>query len=247
MWGNLREFFERYHLEQYDKFLGKGHLSLYRNNIEMKYLFQLESDTISYKRVFSNEASCYFDETSMVELSKLAGKKLFDKCIYVGINLFYHDFRHSAAHEDKPKNYRRQLFCWEDGRIFQVFDNHGVVQRTEWLYLHFQKRKMEKPKSDVLSSDRFLISNHGFLPYQGEITKEMMMQYNPLGSYRENLNRREVVYCGKCNLFGRDFIRYVILRTKSVICNSRIWMRLFRNMWIKTKIRKEQRNQSRGI
>lgn len=243
VWGNLQEFFERNGLEQYDKFLDRGHLSLYRNDSDMKYLFMRETDTISYKNVFANEASCFFDESPMVALCKLAGKRVFDRCIYADINLFYHDFRH-AAHHDRPKNYRRQLFCWEDGRIFQVFDDHGALHRIEWLYLHFQKRKLEKPEQSVLSSDRFFITNHGFIPFRGEVTKEMIDQYNPLGSYRENLNRRETVYCGKCNLRGQDFVQYLVLRTKSVICNSTIWTLLFRKLWIKAKIRNNKTNQN---
>ena len=41
IFGDLRGFFDRYHLEQYDKFLPLGHLSLFRNTRECNERFRL--------------------------------------------------------------------------------------------------------------------------------------------------------------------------------------------------------------
>ena len=231
VWGDLSHFFEEYHLEQYDKFLDRGHLSLYRNLPDMNRLFMCETETSSYKNVFSTNQSCFFDECSMVEIAKNQNKRVFEKCIYADMNLFYKHFCH-AAHRDRPKNHRMQVFAWEDGHIFQYHVKNGVVCKKEWIYLHFQKRNMPILERALLHEHRFALTSNGFASLPESVSASDIRRLNPHGTWAENLNRREYVYCKKDNLHGREFRQYLVLRTKSVICNSRIWQRFCKTVWI---------------
>ena len=238
VWGDLRKFFNLYHFEEYDKFLDRGHLTLYRNTFENNRLFQNETDCVSYKNVFSVDKSCFFDETDIGEIFFSKGKKIFSKCIYADMNLFYSDFRH-AAHTDNPRNYRHQLFCWEEGHVFQYYLKNNKIVSQEWLYLHFQKRNMNCPTFEVQTVNRFLITPNGFIYPYGNIDVGLIDQYNNHGSYKDNLFRREYVYCGKDHLKGHELFEYIVVRSKSVICNSILWKKSFRKLWIKYKNKKE--------
>lgn len=235
IWGNLMHFFNLYHLEQYEKFSDRGHLSLYKNNSEINNLFRENIGGVSYKKVYLAEDNCYFDEENGInKIFKLKKRQYYDKCLYADINLFYDDFRH-AKHEGLHANYKKQIFYWSNGRIIQLFSHKGYVNEKEWMYLHFQKRNMPAHSFDADSCNRFIISRNGFIKHDGNITVKDMEAYNQRTGYRRNFYRREYIYCGKSELSGKELLRYFLIRGWSVICNSYIWKHTLGKVWIRIR------------
>lgn len=234
VWGDLSSFFEKYKLEEYERFLDRGHLSLYRNTYKMNRLFMTTTKETDFRKVYSTSESCYFDESGMYDITVNSGVPFFKDCLYADIDLFHYDFRH-AAHPSKPFNYKKQLFFWEKGKVFQAYAEGNSVSRKEWCYLHFQKRTMEHIDSAVLNSDMFYITNTGFWAGKGIPDISEMEALNPRGKFKENLNRREYVVCGKTNLNGRKFLRFVIDWGKIIVCSSSFWNKWFKRLWIKAK------------
>lgn len=234
VWGDLRHFFEQFCLEYYDKFLDRGHLTLYRNTQENNKAFLQKNNSLSFKKVFSSDKNCFFDETGANLIFKNLRKPVFSTCIYADINLFYEDFRH-ADHEKRPANYKEQLFYWENGHIFQAYVQQNQIYKKEWLYVHFQKRCMPEPKFSVEKCNQILITKMGFIPYKSEITRETIMKYNKRDNYYRNLKRREYVYCGKSDLTRKEFIKYILIRSYSILCNSRLWKWSIGKIWIKIR------------
>lgn len=234
VWGDLRTFFEQFHIEEYDKFLDRGHLTLYRNKKENNRIFLQKNRFLLQEKVFSSNKNFFFDETGVNLIFHKLKKSVFSTCIYADINLFYEDFRH-ADHDKKPSNYKEQLFYWENGHIFQAYVRHNKIYKKEWLYLHFQKRYMPEPKFLIERCNRFLITKIGFIPYKFEITRDTIIKYNKRANYSQNLKRRTFIYCGKTNLSKTEFIKYIIIRAYSMLCNSKLWKYSFGKIWIKIR------------
>lgn len=235
VWGNISGFLEKFQIYNYDKFSDRGHFTLYRNTYEINRTFMKEIDHISYRKVYTIEKSAYFDEDPMNYLFKKLGKKVFDYCIYSDINLFYYDFRH-ADHPSKPHNYKKQIFIWENGHIYQYYKKAGNIEKQEWLYLHFQKRNLKVVSDGKYLGNKFLITNKGFVNFDKEITEESILKYNHRGDFKQNLYRTEYVYTGKTKLVGIEFLKFLLLRSYSLLCNSRIWRHTIWKIWCRIRV-----------
>jgi hypothetical protein len=44
-----------------------------------------------------------------------------------------------------PPNYAHQLFCWDRGRLFKEFWDGDRAGRQEYVYVHFQRRRVPAP------------------------------------------------------------------------------------------------------
>ena len=175
IWGDLRGFFDKYHLEQYDKFLPLGHLNLYRNTPENNRRFMLNGSRISYKTVFTHPQNYAFDETSGIyQIFKKNGFRMFDERIFADISKIYHRFR--LAMNDK--NYNYQIFCWEDGHIYRYY-LEKEIKRDEFLYIHFKERGALFMANGCVNTDSFYITNQGFFPCcTTDIDKNIIQKYN---------------------------------------------------------------------
>lgn len=232
VWGNIIEILDKHHFQEFDKFSDRGHLTLYRNTPEINRVFMTELDHVSYKKVYTSDKSQYFDESGVNYLFEKLGKKVFDRCTYCDVNLFYHDIRH-ADHPDKPHNYKNQVFVWDNGEIYQYYKYHNAIKKTKWMYLHFQKRNLATVTEDL--GDKFLITNRGFINFPHEITESTFKIYNPRGTFVQNLQRTEYVYTGKTHLTGLEFFKFLLLRSYSVMCNSALWKSTLGKVWVKIR------------
>ena len=68
IWGDLRGFLNEYKYDQYDRFLERGHLTLYRNTKRINSLFKVKvNGEPGYRTIFSNGHNYLFDEGSILE------------------------------------------------------------------------------------------------------------------------------------------------------------------------------------
>lgn len=214
IWGDLRGFFECYQLQNYDKFLSLGHLSLYRNTYENNRRFMLDGARVSYKTVFSEAKNYAFDETTGIyRIFEKNRFNMFDKRIFADISKIYRRYRLAL----NDKNYDYQVFCWDNGHIYRYYLD-GDIKRDEFIYIHFKERGALPVDSACIGTSAFYITNQGFFPCKtNSIDKNTIQEYNNFSSCEDEeaelkrflWNERKQHMIAKINrlLFKREKIR----------------------------------------
>lgn len=201
IFGDLQKFFNDNNLYAYDKFGMLGHLSLFRNTGSVNNSFMLPNGHMDYRNVYTNEKSMAFDELAGVSTSmKESGFKVFTKRIFADIATTYHRYRLIDVYplDCKPINYQHQTFYWQNGKTYHIYKKDGRLCQEEYLYIHFQKRPNYKIDSQLLSSDSFFITNHGF--FSGTLENLTESEIQVLNPYRGKLYE---MLENKCKLFKR--------------------------------------------
>ena len=182
IFGDLSLFFEKYNLYDYDRFLTLGHLTLYRNTVINNSRYKCEGSYIDYKTVFTTNENYAFDEyKGITRIYQLNGFSQFTKRIFIDVATGYKRFRISNKYpfDTKPKNYKKQLFVWEKGKVYHIYlDDNDKVKKEEYAYIHFQKRPNYKVNFNIDQADRFVISNEGFIPLKQPVDAEDLEKYN---------------------------------------------------------------------
>lgn len=179
VFGDLRKFFREYHLERYDKFLNRGHLTLYRNTPEVNNRYKLSGGKMgSYKEVFKSNLNWAFDETMGIdEIYKTHNFSYFDKFIYADINPNYKDIRMVERPGKLCKNSDQQIFYYANGRVLRDYVKNGQIKTDELMYIHLQKRKMLPPHFNPMNNS-FYILNGRFLKKESPTTLNIIEKYN---------------------------------------------------------------------
>lgn len=173
IFGDLDHFFQKYELEKYDKFLKYGHLSLYRNNDKINTLFY-KSD--NFNKIFESEDTYGFDEENGInDVFYNENLPFFDKTIFADITARVKRFCLSFS----EKNYKYQLFYKDGKKIFRAFWNNGMIDIDEFIYIHYQKRKLVNNNVDLLKDTKYVISASGFSKINEKVDLKMIKRLNP--------------------------------------------------------------------
>jgi hypothetical protein len=153
-----------------------------------------------YREVFQSEKYHQFDEWQGVDLIYR----------YYNLRQFHDEFiadikaptrwRFTRFEGVALQNHPEQVFYWHQGRVFHAYLNcDRGINDDEYAYIHFQKRPFAKPDFDPFAADGFLITPHGFFPYNREpLTAEDFARYNRCHwRPREQLIRRLRLAIGK--------------------------------------------------
>lgn len=159
MFGDLKSFFKKWHLYKYDKFLHKGHLALYRNTDKINSAYKLPGSYFSYKKVFSSNDTFVFDENNRINSIFHHNRfPIFEKTIFANINPAYTRYKCCNL-----KNYKKQLFYYDSGKIFRAFlGKHGKVGYEEFIYIHLLQRKHGVVSQEIIDADRFAFTENGY-------------------------------------------------------------------------------------
>lgn len=193
IWGDLTEFFCSYKLENYDKFLPLGHLSLYKNSRDNNRRYMLEGSRCGdYLQAFSQRRHLSFDEEGGAGSIFLKHNlPYFTERIFADISDSYKRFRCAR----KDKNYRYQVFFWRNGKVYRAFYENNAVYEEEFIYIHFQKRGFLPMTDECVICDCFFITKYGFFSNpKGYATLEDMKKYNPFFSWTYEYLERKGVY-----------------------------------------------------
>ena len=177
IWGDIRTFIEKYNIAKYDKFLPLGHLALYRNTEKCNNYFKLEgSECGDYKEVFENDANYAFDETGGIySIYKKNNLPMFSDRIFAEIKTFHKRFRLKKS----DRNYKHQLFYYEDGKIYRAYKKGKIIEKEEYIYIHFRRKIPANKQVNFQNIKDFFITDEGFIPKsKGLPTIEEMEKYN---------------------------------------------------------------------
>lgn len=169
---------------RYDKILPLGHLSFYKNTEEVNSRYKLESLTANYEEVFTNDKPYAFDEfNGVMNIYERNKFPFYKERVFADIDSIYKRFRLSQKKGYyNDRNYKHQVFYWEDGRVFRTFINEGRVEQEEYAYIHFKKRKDLPIKiKDLDGCERFFVTRYGFIEKDatGKPTKHEIKTSNP--------------------------------------------------------------------
>lgn len=161
IWGDLNKFIPWD--TDADKYSIYGHLSLIRNTDTLRQLFKKEdTNIITYKDIFTSRANFGFDE-----LEPYGINSIFEKNGYKVVKLnsiadispihgcfFFRNMRKGGI-VDKNK----KVFSFNSGKIFSYSLINCCIEETEFMYLHFQKRKMQYQKNSKDNTCFLVIPN----------------------------------------------------------------------------------------
>ncbi|GFI43488.1 hypothetical protein IMSAGC018_01160 [Lachnospiraceae bacterium] len=176
IWGDIRYFLDKYHLEKYDRFLPLGHLCLYKNTEENNRRFMLSgSNCGNYDYVFTTEQNCAFDELNGVgQIFLKNGFPVFHERIFADIAKIYKRYR--LALEDI--NYDEQVFFWREGKVYRAYRDGGEIKEDEFIYIHFKERGKLPFEQECLKAPLFYVTNTGFYAGQMPVGLADMERYN---------------------------------------------------------------------
>lgn len=157
IWGNIRSFITDEVLEKNDRIFTRGHCSLFRNNKEVNSFYRTldARGHLDFQKVYQSKEIWCFDEWGehcgggISVIFKENGIFTYDEPVMadirVGCGSFYVNRR--------PELGKIRFFSYEAGVL------KGISRvSTEFLYCHFQKRKVTIPGK--LNEDKFV-----FVPY----------------------------------------------------------------------------------
>lgn len=211
IFGDMSFFLNKYQYSNYDKFLNLGHLSLYRNTAEVNQYYKLPGSKCGdYNTVLLNDKSYAFDENfGIVQIYLYNKLPFFYKRIFADISHIYRRFKLSeyCSLEEKDKNYKRQIFYWEKGKVYRAsYIKHKMIVE-EYAYIHFKCRPDFNVNFNVDECESFYITPTGFVPKFGEVTIEDIDRYNPYPClpFKESFELLK----WKISLFAKRFLNRV--------------------------------------
>lgn len=157
LWGDIRNFITDDILKEYDKIGFLGHSTLYRNTKEVNERYKLKVNCLNYNYVdvFKSNKSCHFDEAYMNLLYKEHGWKIYDKVHFADLTEYHYNFY--LTNVEKNRNYERQIFLWQEGKLNRFYIKGKEVKNDTFMYIHFLKREMELRVDKNMNNDSLLI------------------------------------------------------------------------------------------
>ncbi len=157
----------------YEKIYQFGHLTLYKNTLENNNRF-MQKGGMDYKKVFTTPFNMIFDELPGM-------KKKYD--ILNIPQYLSNDFADIARKrlnftlntELCGKNYKYQIFYYDDGHIYRDYYMNGQIHTDEFNYIHFSHRTIPDKTN---GSDSFYITRFGFMEKQSDTTLEVIKRLN---------------------------------------------------------------------
>lgn len=180
IWGDIREYINKYNLTRYDKFLPLGHLSLYKNTAEVNIYYKLKGSLCGdHKKVFTNDKSFAFDEIDGIySIYNKNNLPMFKFRIFADLNKDHKRFKLKFG----DRNYRYQTFYYEDGKTYRAFIKNNKVFKEEYMYIHFRRKLNIKNDVNWENINSFYISPLGIIPK----TKVGMPSIDDVKNYNKN-------------------------------------------------------------
>ena len=157
IFGDIRHFITDKILDKFDKIGFLGHLTLYRNTVEINKRFMLGTKSnITYRDILSSSENMAFDELNSYSINSIYKENgipfyRMDDCYY-DISPLTYAFRQSIYDENYEHKFLKKIptiFKWENGKLFECYVYKNKLMEKELLYVHFQKRKMQKEFKEV--------------------------------------------------------------------------------------------------
>lgn len=154
-----------------EKLMVRGHMSIFRNAKEVNRRFMEDNgESFNYKDILSSADFFNFEELGKGSINWIYRKHNYPMEIandlVADLSGLYYDFRRSLVSDDfgyyRPSNVP-SVYARKDGKTYGYFLENNRVEKKEYLYVHFKRRKMDI--CVPLSSSDFMITQNAFLPF----------------------------------------------------------------------------------
>ena len=158
---------------EYDRVFQYGHFSLYKNTHNINNHFQdskQEFPLASMDFVKKTSHACFYDEYGSVYSFLDKGLKIYRYRVMADIDVQYNRMVPGMVNPKIP-----HLITYENGAIFLYSLYDDRIEKREYMYTHFQKRRVACKE---VRSESFIISHKGFIPFDGVVTKGIIDAVN---------------------------------------------------------------------
>lgn len=194
IFGDLNRILTPLLKKDYDKLFAAGHLTIYKNTLLNNKRFMANyHGRLLYKEFLTVPEICWFDEdwkkdnihtmfleqNAKVYSDVLASNPSGNHPFFVQRNYI------PSEHKYAEENYRKALYLWTEGRVIRQYNKNGELFTEEYLYMHFQHRKMNFDRA-ALTSRVIQILPNKFIPLDNiPVTLEewKKIRKEPLGAY----------------------------------------------------------------
>lgn len=198
VFGDISKFINDTILNCYDKIFTLGHLSLYRNTKEINELFMKNNPICDYKKVFSTNQICVFDELDKIyKVFKYYNKKIYEETRFVDLSPRNIRLKMSEICNYNTKsnylihNYKYQTFIYYKNKVYRIYMIKNKNYMEEFAYIHYSKHDWDINEiSDMLYFTKNKIVNNYKEPM--ELTKK---DYNILNKSYNVLYEKLYKYC----------------------------------------------------
>ncbi|MGO3498013.1 MAG: DUF6625 family protein [Staphylococcus equorum] len=150
IFGRISDFITNDDLDTYDKIGKLGHFTMYRNCKRINEAFKLPLNGKNrYVEVLTNPNNCSFDEEHNKSINNIFESYHFSimpKTFEAGLYTKTSNFRLNFLNDDwtySIEKKKKNIFIWDNGKLKRYVLNQGVLEMQEYLYIHFQSRKMK--------------------------------------------------------------------------------------------------------
>lgn len=169
IFGDIESFLPN---DDYDKISYLGHLCLMKNTKEIRESFMLNNPNskIDFKDILSAPINFGFDEIGDYGINNLLvyhNFKIFNYEKYIAdINCLSKRLTMVRLIDGKfKKEKKKMVFSFEKGKIFNYsINSKELIEKKEYAYIHFQKRKMSNKISNKCS--KFIITYEDFINFE---------------------------------------------------------------------------------
>lgn len=196
IFGNLRDFLTDSKLERYEKIYAMGHLSIYKNNEKVNTVFMSQKGKLNYKDVFTTDQIKVFDEyDGMYHICKAEGISQYTETefidVFAHLNIMMHTRDEFHISKDHPRNHKKQVFGFKDGRLYKWYlDQCGYIRIQEFAYIHFSHKEFE-PLDGVKD---FYITSKGIVQMNEKDNADLPFGKCPLWSCDLRMGVAEFVF-----------------------------------------------------
>lgn len=213
MWGDIRKFITEDILDKYEKIGFQGHSTLYKNTkiINRRYR-DLMKDKSKVEYILNCEESKFYDENIINNLYKEHNISFYSKTIFANISpLTYSFYLRYFPNEMDYKN-KHQIFLWDNGKLYRLYYFKGKINKEEFMYIHFLRRKMKILIKDIEDKDRICIIPNKIVEAPNHICRKYIVRNsrNNMIKYYIDLIQRK---WKKINF--ENVLKYFIHRIKS--------------------------------
>lgn len=168
VWGNIRNFFTDELLINYERVLWQGHCSIYRNCEKINnYYHTLDNKgCMDWKTVYTSEQNQSYDEYAehngggLSLIMERNGIPMYKEWIFADLCLWLRRFQltySENAYYTTDADSRASFFLRDKSGLYLFFRKNGQTRKQEFLYAHFQKRRITIPHAFSNNIEQYLI------------------------------------------------------------------------------------------
>lgn len=157
IFGSINDFISDDDLIEFDKIGVLGHFTLYKNNEQVNKAFMLPLNGVQrYKEVLAADYNMSFDEENKASINSIFDTydfKVKEDLKLAGLYTKTSNFKLTYPNQDWEyflEKKRKNIFVWDTGVLNRlcVDNKNKTVKTEEYLYIHFQSRKMKVQTSN---------------------------------------------------------------------------------------------------